>query len=52
MEFEAPLRFRDINWEVPSSMALTTIPPEEPPQAAREPMGVKLARSLRSIMTG
>ena len=32
-----PFRFREINWEVPSSMALTTMPPDEPPQAAKDP---------------
>ena len=28
-----------------TSMALTTLPPLEPPQAAKEPIGVKLALS-------
>ena len=37
---------------IPSSTALTTIPPEDPPQEARDPIGVKLARSFRSIITG
>ena len=32
-----PFRFREINWEVPSSMALTTMPPDEPPHAAKDP---------------
>ena len=31
---------------------LTTIPPEDPPQAASEPIGVRLALSLRSMMIG
>ena len=32
-----PLRFLDINCDVPSSMAFTTIPPDEPPHAAKDP---------------
>ncbi len=35
-----------------TSTALTTFPPEEPPQAARDPIGVSEARSFRSMMTG
>ena len=49
---ELPFRFREISWEVPSSMALTTMPPDDPPQAAKDPMGVKLALSLRSMIMG
>jgi len=33
-------------------ITFTTMPPDEPPQAANEPIGVKLARSFRSIMIG
>ena len=37
-----PFRFREINWEVPSSMALTTMPPDEPPQAAKDPKKLRI----------
>ena len=48
------LRLRvDGSWgTMPSSTALTTIPPEEPPHEASEPMGVRLALSFLSMMTG
>ena len=32
-----PLRFLEINCDVPSSIAFTTIPPDEPPHAAKDP---------------
>ena len=35
-----------------SSTAFTTRPPLEPPQAARDPMGVRLARYFLSMMMG
>jgi hypothetical protein len=35
-----------------SQLTLTTIPPEDPPQAARDPIGVRLALSFRSMMIG
>ena len=37
---------------IPSSTAFTTIPPEDPPHDANEPIGVRLARSFLSMITG